>query len=128
MEIRYALGRGDRGIYVYAIFTHPPSYRAGGVGAESRYITRLSQSFDWITVDKDRNMLEAAPTERGTGVVVHAKEQRIMSKGVYKNSVEHKYSYSGVQYKTPAYGWSSTKNLWYGPRQKWRPGGTTAEF
>jgi rhamnogalacturonan endolyase len=116
MEIRYALGRGDSGIYVYAIFTHPPSYRASGVGAESRYITRLSQSFDWITVDKDRNMLEAAPTDWGTGVVVHAKEQRIMSKGVYKNSVEHKYSYSGVQYKTPAYGWSSTKNhigIWF---------------
>ena len=116
MEIRYALGRGDSGIYVYAIFTHPPSYRASGVGAESRYITRLSQNFDWITVDKDRNMLEAAPTDWGTGVVVHAKEQRIMSKGVYKNSVEHKYSYSGVQYKTPAYGWSSTKNhigIWF---------------
>ena len=116
MEIRYALGRGDSGIYVYAIFTHPPSYRASGVGAESRYITRLSQNFDWITVDKDRNMLEAAPTDWGTGVVVHAKEQRIMSKGVYKNSVEHKYSYSGVQYKSPAYGWSSTKNhigIWF---------------
>ncbi len=33
-----------------------------------------------------------------------------MSKGVYKNSVEHKYSYSGMQYYTKAYGWSSTKN------------------
>jgi rhamnogalacturonan endolyase len=129
MEIRYALGRGDSGIYVYAIFTHPPSYRAGGVGAESRYITRLSQSFDWITVDKDRNMLEAAPTDWGTGVVVHAKEQRIMSKGVYKNSVEHKYSYSGVQYKTPAYGWSSTKNhigIWFiNPTIEYLSGGPT---
>jgi rhamnogalacturonan endolyase len=46
MEIRYALGRGDSGIYVYAVFTHPASYRAGGVGAESRYITRLNQTFD----------------------------------------------------------------------------------
>ncbi len=33
-----------------------------------------------------------------------------MSKGVYKNSVEHKYSNSGMQFRTPAYGWSSTKN------------------
>jgi rhamnogalacturonan endolyase len=60
-------------------------------------------------VDADRNMLECAPTDWGTGVVVHAKEQRIMSEGVYKNSVEHKYSYNAVQYKIPAYGWSSTK-------------------
>jgi rhamnogalacturonan endolyase len=129
MEIRYALGRGDSGIYVYAIFTHPPNYRASGVGSESRYITRLNQTFDWITVDKDRNMLEAAPTDWGTGVVVHAKEQRIMSKGVYKNSVEHKYSYSGVQYKTPAYGWSSTKNdigIWFiNPTIEYLSGGPT---
>ncbi|WP_263377418.1 polysaccharide lyase family protein [Granulicella paludicola] len=129
MEIRYSLGRGDSGIYVYAIFNHPTSYPAAGTGAEDRYITRLNQSFDWITVDKDRNMLEAAPTDWGTGVVVHAKEQRIMSKGVYKNSVEHKYSYSGMQYKTPAYGWSSTKNhvgMWFiNPSTEYLSGGPT---
>ena len=110
IEIRYSLGQGDSGIYVYSTLSHPAGYPAMGAGAEDRYITRLNQEFDWITVDKDRNMLEAAPTDWGTGVVVHAKEQRIMSKGVYKNSVEHKYSYSGMQFRTPAYGWSSTKN------------------
>jgi rhamnogalacturonan endolyase len=129
MEIRYSLGRGDSGIYVYAVFTHPADYRAGGVGAESRYITRLSQTFDWITVDKDRNMLECAPTDWGEGVVVHAKEQRILNKGVYKNSVEHKYSYSGVQYRTPAYGWSSTKDhigIWFiNPTIEYLSGGPT---
>jgi rhamnogalacturonan endolyase len=116
MEIRYAMGRGESGIYVYAIFSHQAGYRASGVGAESRYITKINQDFDWISVDADRNMLECAPTDWGTGVVVHAKEQRIMTKGPYKNSVEHKYSYSGVQYKTPAYGWSSTKDhigIWF---------------
>ncbi len=100
-----------------------------GAGAEDRYITRLNQQFDWITVDKDRNMLEAAPTDWGTGVVVHAKEQRIMSKGVYKNSVEHKYSYSGMQYRTPAYGWSSTANhigAWFiNPTTEYLSGGPT---
>ena len=84
MEIRYAMGRGDSGVYVYAIFSHPASYRAGGVGAESRYITKINQTFDWISVDADRNMLECAPTDWGTGVVVHAKEQRILSKGLTK--------------------------------------------
>ena len=116
IELRYSLGKGDSGIYTYSILSHPASYPAAGVGAEDRYITRLNQDFDWITVDKDRNMLEAAPTDWGTGVVVHAKEQRIMSKGVYKNSVEHKYSYSGMQGYTKAYGWSSTKNhvgMWF---------------
>jgi len=128
-EIRYALGRGDRGIYVYAIFTHPAGYRAGGVGSESRYITKISQDFDWITVDPDRNLLECAPTDWGNGVVVHAKEQRIMNSGPYKNSVEHKYNYSGVQYRTPAYGWSSTKThlgIWFiNPSIEYLSGGPT---
>ena len=109
------MGRGDSGIYTYAIFSHPAAYGAMGVG-ESRFITYLSKSFDWISVDADRNMLECAPRDWGTGVVVHAKEQRIMSQGVYKNSVEHKYSYNAVQYKIPAYGWSSTKDhigVWF---------------
>ncbi len=83
---------------------------------ESRFITFISRDFDWISVDGDRNMLTCAPRDWGTGVVVHAKEQRIMSQGYYKNSVEHKYSYNAVQYKIPAYGWSSTKNhigIWF---------------
>jgi rhamnogalacturonan endolyase len=129
IEIRYSLGKGDSGIYVYSIISHPASYPAAGVGAEDRYITRLNQDFDWITVDKDRNMLEAAPTDWGEGVVVHAKEQRIMSKGVYKNSVEHKYSYSGMQGYTKAYGWSSTKNhvgMWFiNPTIEYLSGGPT---
>jgi rhamnogalacturonan endolyase len=129
IELRYSLGRGDSGIYVYSILSHPASYPAAGVGAEDRYITRLNKAFDWITVDKDRNMLEAAPTDWGTGVVVHAKEQRIMSKGVYKNSVEHKYSYVGMQYKTKAYGWSSTKyhiGAWFvNPTIEYLSGGPT---
>jgi rhamnogalacturonan endolyase len=116
MEIRYSLGRGESGMYTYAIFSHPSTYSASRSFAESRFIFEMNRTFDWISVDKDRNMLEAAPTDWGTGVVVHAKEQRIMSKGVYKDSVEHKYSYTGVQYKCPAYGWSSTRDhvgIWF---------------
>jgi rhamnogalacturonan endolyase len=131
MEVRYSMGRGDSGIYVYAVFSHPASYRAGGVGSESRYITKINQTFDWISVDADRNMLQCAPTDWGTGVVVHAKEQRIMSKGPYQNSVEHKYSYSGVQYRTPAYGWSSTKQhigIWFiNPTIEYLSGGATKQ-
>jgi rhamnogalacturonan endolyase len=99
------------------------------VGSESRYITKINQTFNWISVDADRNMLQCSPTDWGTGVVVHAKEQRIMTKGPYQNSVEHKYSYCGVQYKTPAYGWSSTKDhigIWFiNPTIEYLSGGPT---
>ena len=130
LEIRYSLGRGESGIYVYAIFSHPAAYGPLNV-PESRYITKLNQTFDWISVDADRNMLECAPRDWGTGVVVHAKEQRIMSQGVYKNSVEHKYSYTAVQYKIPAFGWSSTRDhvgVWFiNPTIEYLSGGASKQ-
>jgi rhamnogalacturonan endolyase len=128
IEVRYALGRGDSGIYAYAVFSHPASYGAMGEG-ESRYITKLNHNFNWISVDADRNMLECTPEDWGAGVVVHAKEQRILSTGYYKNSVEHKYSYNAVQYKIPAYGWSSTKDhigVWFiNPTTEYLSGGAS---
>ncbi len=109
IEVRYALGRGESGIYAYAVFSHPASYGRMGEG-ESRYIAKLNHDFNWISVDGDRNMLECTPQDWGTGTVIHAKEQRILDQGYYKNSVEHKYSYNAIQYKIPAWGWSSTKD------------------
>ncbi len=130
LEIRYDLGRGESGIYVYAIFSHPAAYGPLSV-PESRYITKLNQAFDWISVDRDRNMLECAPRDWGTGVVVHAKEQRILTQGVYRNSVEHKYSYTAVQYRTPAFGWSSTGRhigIWFiNPSIEYLSGGATKQ-
>jgi len=128
IEIRYALERGASGIYAYAIFSHGADYPAAGEG-ESRYITRLNQDFNWISVDLNRNQLECTPADWGAGVVVHAKEQRILSTGYYKNSVEHKYSYNAVQYKIPAYGWSSTKDhigVWFiNPTTEYLSGGAS---
>ena len=109
IELRYAMARGVSGIYAYAIYTHPAANGAAGYG-ENRFITKLNHDFNWISVDADRNMLECTPLDWGAGVVIHAKEQRILSTGYYKNSVEHKYSYNAIQYKIPAYGWSSTKD------------------
>ena len=130
IEIRYALGRGESGIYAYAIFSHPPDYTAMGVG-ESRYITKLSQLFDWLSVDADRNMLECTPRDWGAGSVVHAKEQRVLHTGYYRNSVEHKYSYNAVQFKVPAYGWSSTKEhigIWFiNPSIEYLSGGASKQ-
>ena len=130
LEIRYSMGRGDSGVYTYAIFSHPAAYGALNLG-ESRFILRVNQSFDWISVDKDRNMPAAGPLNWGTGVVVHAKEQRIMSQGPYQNSVEHKYSYNAIQYRIPAYGWSSTKEhvgVWFiNPTIEYLSGGASKQ-
>ncbi len=128
MEFRYTLTRGTSGIYVYGIYTHPASYGRMGEG-ESRYIAKLNHSFNWLSVDADRNLLECTPEDWGAGVVIHAKEQRILSTGYYKNTVEHKYSYNAVQYKIPAYGWSSTKDhvgVWFiNPTTEYLAGGAS---
>jgi rhamnogalacturonan endolyase len=109
IEVRYTMERGVSGLYTYAEFSHKAAYPPAGEG-ESRFITQMNPTFDWLSVDADRNMLMCKNQDIRAGTVIHAKEQSILSTGIYKNSVEHKYSYCGVMYKLPAYGWSSTKD------------------
>ena len=109
IEDRYTLERGVSGFYTYAEYTHPASYPPAGEG-ESRFILQMNPTFNWISVDNDRNQLMIANGDSRTGVVIHAKEQSILLDGVYKNSVEHKYSYCAVMDKLTAWGWSSTKD------------------
>ncbi len=110
IETRYTMERGSSGFYTYAEYTHHASYPPAGEG-ESRFILEsMNPTFDWLSVDKDRNQLMTSDADLRKGVVIHAKEQRILLSGVYANSVEHKYSYNGVMYRLQAWGWSSTKN------------------
>jgi rhamnogalacturonan endolyase len=107
IETRVTLERGVSGFYTYAEYTHHASYPRAGEG-ESRFILEdMNPTFDWLSVDKDRNQLMShAPEDHP----IHAKEQSIYTSGVYKNSVEHKYSYNAPMYKLTAWGWSSTKD------------------
>ncbi|HUD23566.1 MAG TPA: polysaccharide lyase family protein [Acidobacteriaceae bacterium] len=110
IETRFTLERGTSGFYTYAEYTHKASYPAAGEG-ESRFVLEgMNPIFNWLSVDKDRNMLMCNNQDEQSGIVVHAKEQKILTTGVYKNSVEHKYSYNAVMYKLQAWGWSSTKD------------------
>ena len=80
IEVRYAMERGLSGIYAYAEFSHPASYPAAHEG-ESQFILQLDPSFNWFTVDADRNMLVPSMQDLRTGVEIHAKEQHILSTG-----------------------------------------------
>ncbi|HVX83515.1 MAG TPA: polysaccharide lyase family 4 protein [Phycisphaerae bacterium] len=105
IEIRYSLGKNDSGIYTYCIFTHLPEYPAGSIG-EARYCAKLAATFDWLSVDAQRN--KYYPEE---------------PKG------EDKYVYTAVQSKNLAYGWSSTKDnvgMWIvNPTIEYLSGGPT---
>ncbi len=107
IETRYTLERGTSGFYTYTQYTHPASYPRAGEG-ESRFILQdMNPTLDWLSVDQDRNQLMSnAPEDHP----IHAKEQSIYASGLYKNSVEHKYSYNAPMYKLQAWGWSSTKD------------------
>jgi rhamnogalacturonan endolyase len=110
IETRYTLERGASGFYTYAEYTHRASYPPAGEG-ESRFILEsMNPTFNWLSVDEDRNQLRTSDDDLRKGVVIHAKEQRILTSGVYANSVEHKYSYNAVMYQLKAWGWSSTKD------------------
>jgi rhamnogalacturonan endolyase len=89
----------------------------------------MTPDFNWLSVDADRNMPMCNNDDLRAGVVIHAKEQRILSTGIYKNSVEHKYSYCAEMYKLPAYGWSSISNhigIWFiNPSNEYLGGGPT---
>jgi rhamnogalacturonan endolyase len=110
IETRYTLERGTSGFYTYAEYTHKANYPPAGEG-ESRFILEsMNRTFDWLSVDQDRNQLMTSDDDLRKGVVIHAKEQRILTSGVYAGSVEHKYSYNAIMYKLQAWGWSSTKD------------------
>jgi rhamnogalacturonan endolyase len=105
IEIRYALGRGDSGVYTYCIFEHIPAYPLTSLG-EARFCTKLADFFDWMSVAANRDL----PYPKG----LHAGD---------------KYIYTAVQFENPAFGWSSTtKNVGFffiNPTVEYLSGGPT---
>jgi rhamnogalacturonan endolyase len=129
IEIRYALGRGDSGVYTYSIFTHPTNYPATSVG-EARFCMKLNDDiFDWMTVDSNRNMEMITAYDWDHGTQMNMKEARRMNTGIYKGQVEHKYDYSANQFDVRAWGWSSSEKhvgVWIvNPSVEYLSGGPT---
>jgi rhamnogalacturonan endolyase len=129
VEIRYALGRGDSGLYTYSIFTHPTNYLATSVG-EARFCLKLNDDvFDWMTVDKNRNMKMITAYDWDHGTTLNMKEARRMNSGIYLGQVEHKYDYSANQFEVRAWGWSSSADhvgVWLvNPSVEYLSGGPT---
>ena len=129
IEIRYALGRGDSGVYTYSIFSHPTNYPATSIG-EARFCMKLNDGlFDWMTVDANRNMEMITTYDWNHGTQMNGKEMRRMNTGIYKGEVEHKYDYSANQFDVRAWGWSSSAKhvgLWLvNPSVEYLSGGPT---
>lgn len=109
LEIRYTIGRGEKGIYTYAVFTHAKSYGRTQVG-ESRFGAKLNgKIFDWMSIDARRNDFMPTGADWDKGTDLNMKEARRLTTGRFAGRVEHKYDYSAVQFEIPAFGWASSK-------------------
>jgi rhamnogalacturonan endolyase len=129
IDIRYALIPGEPGIFTYCEWTHHAGYPPFSVG-EARYCLKLNPAiFDFLTVDENRRRVMPSGADWDRGAPTNLKEARLMTTGVHKGEVEHKYDYSAVFSETPAYGWSSTRHnvgLWIiNPSLEYLGGGPT---
>lgn len=110
IDTRWALGRGDHGVYTYMAFTHPAEYDTGTM-SEARIAIELQDYFDNIYVDSLRS--GKYPIAVGAGA--------------------DKYSYTTKQADERSEGWtSSTKHMgWFliNPSAEYLSGGPNkAEF
>src|SRR5262249_32062484 len=64
IEIRYALGRDDSGVYTYCTFTHQPDYPAATM-TEARFAAKLADMFDWMTIDSQHDRAFPADLHEG---------------------------------------------------------------
>jgi rhamnogalacturonan endolyase len=129
IEIRYTLARGDSGIYTCSIFTHETNHPATGIG-EARFGAKLNPDvFDHMTIDARRNKRMPRPEDWDQGTELNFKEARRLNTGIYAGQVEHKYDYSAIQFRIPAFGWSSTQQrvgFWFiNPSIEYLSGGAT---
>jgi rhamnogalacturonan endolyase len=86
IEIRYAVGRGEAGVYTYCQFEHPAEYPTTSLG-EARFCAKLNDFFDWMSVGQDPHHHKLYPASLREG---------------------DKYVYTINQADNPAFGWSST--------------------
>jgi rhamnogalacturonan endolyase len=115
VDIHYSLARGGSAIYLEAVWEHKPDFPALTFPV-GRFAAKLNDDvFDWMSVDSRRNMEMITADDWNHGTPMNMKEARLMNSGILKGQVEHKYDYSAIQFDTPAYGWSSTRQhvgLW----------------
>jgi rhamnogalacturonan endolyase len=109
IELKYSLGCNDKGIYLSGLWKHRKGYPAFELG-QARMLFVLNPSvFDFYTVDKNRRQRMASAEDVKNGKKLNVKEANLLTTGVRKGMVEHKYDYSAMLAQTPTWGWTSTK-------------------
>ena len=109
IDMRYALGKNDKGVYLSALFTHRAGYPEFELG-QGRMIAELNpEVFDFYTVDSNRRRIMASENDVSNGIRRNVKEANLLTTGIHKGEVEHKYDYAAILAQTPTWGWTSTQ-------------------
>lgn len=104
-EIRYSIGRQSTTLHATAVLGHGEGDAPFRIG-EGRFVMKLDGGiFDQLTIDKDRNWIMPTGADWDAGSPLNLKEARRMTTGRHAGWAEHKYSYSAILEKVPAYGW-----------------------
>lgn len=109
IEIRYTLKKGDSGIYAWTIADHDPKYPAFNMEVSTACLKLNPKVFDFISIDEKMQRHMATAEDWVNGTQLNLWEARRLNTGKRKGEVEHKYDYNAMYSKTPAWGWSSTK-------------------
>jgi rhamnogalacturonan endolyase len=111
IDIHYVLRRGNTGLYVYAILSHPASYPETSVG-EWRIVWQTPQVGDKfllekIYVDKLRHWVYPTPAEYAQEIHTPIKEISFMRSGPWANKGESKYTYNAAYEDIGTFGFAS---------------------
>lgn len=110
VEIHYVLGRGDTGIYVYAILDHPPGYPDTTVG-EWRMVWKMSQDqTERIYVDNIRNWQKPSAYDLAHAQSTPVAEIVKLTTGLWAGRFTCKYMYAVEYENVGCYGHASNTN------------------
>ena len=109
VDIHYFLLAGSQGFYASAIISHPASY-PDNPGGEFRMVGYLNPTFDWLSVDAQRNRLMPLASTASVAVTGAPKEFQLWTAGIQQGQYDCKYGYSADICDENAWGWSSTAN------------------
>ena len=109
IEIRYSLHRGDSGLYGWTIADHDPRYPAFDIAVCTFCMKLDPDLFDFLSIDSRRQRQMASADDWVKGTQLNLQEARRLNGGIRKGEVEHKYDYTMLFSRTPAWGWSGTR-------------------
>ena len=106
IEAHFSMLRGSPGFYSTAIQTHrtqdlPVNLTAWGV------VTRVPETFNWLSADDARNFLIGTPSSKGSGIPNSPHEISVALNGSRASQLDDKFIYGQDHADLKAWGWSS---------------------